>query len=103
MTNAIEFDVNLKVSPHSRISIGASAWAPNIRLLGRFFPGRILRCERVIAPGDEGTATLGMLVEDDVVSTISSGTLMLLCDGPSVTIAEAVVSSDGILNSEVVS
>ena len=96
MTTALEFDAHVSVLPDSRIAVGASAWAPNFRMGTRFFTGRILRCPQVIGPGQEGTATLGMFVDDSDRLSVHKGAEIFLCDGPTVTVARAVIISDKI-------
>jgi hypothetical protein len=96
MTTALEFDARLSVSPDSRITVGESTWAPNLRMGTRFFTGRILECPQIIGPGQEGIATLGMFVDDSDRSLVHKGTEIFLCDGPTVTVARAVVISDEI-------
>jgi hypothetical protein len=99
MTTAIEFEAKISVSSTSRLTVGESAWAPNIRLDEVWYPGRIIALARPIRPGERGRVRLGIFIDDDKRPTIGPGTRLMLYDGPSTVIADAVVTSGGVLKS----
>jgi hypothetical protein len=91
MTDAMEIDADVRVHPNSRITLGESAWAPNVLIGNSYYPGRILACARPIAPGGRGRVKVGILTDRDHRPSLEVGTHFELRDGPSIGVADAVV------------
>ena len=93
-TSGIKFRATVHMLTERELPIVNSlrpGWGPGIFYQNRLFAGRIISCERPIAPGESGDAIIGMIESSNEPSGLQVGSTFELRDGPSIKVANAEV------------
>jgi hypothetical protein len=95
-TSALRIRAAVRMQPAGSLPVVkplTAGWGPVIYIQGKYYPGRVLECEKPIEPGQTGEAVIGVMVTQPESIGLQEGTVFELRDGPTTVIATATVLS----------
>lgn len=92
--SALQIRATVRMQPASNLPIVkplTAGWGPVIFYSDKCYPGRILKCETPIEPGQVGEAIIGMMTNESEAIDLQVGSIFELRSGPQDVIATATV------------